>query len=100
MLGSSHKLIRAFATAKPFASKPVYIVAAKRTPIGANFGALSKFPAKDLGVAAVKAALESVNLPGTEVDEMVMGHVFQSGQGQNTARQVALAAGKPCLLSL
>lgn len=88
------KLLRHFfSTATTFAPKPVYIVAGKRTPIGANFGGLSKFAAKDLGVLAVKGALESIKLSGAEVDEVVFGHVYQSGQGQNTARQVSLAAG-------
>ena len=87
------KLLRHFSTATAFASKPVYIVAGKRTPIGANWGGLSKFSAKDLGVFAIKGALESIKLSGAEVDEVVFGHVYQSGQGQNTARQVSLAAG-------
>lgn len=87
------KLLRHFSTATAFASKPVYVVAGKRTPIGANFGGLSKFSAKELGVFAIKGALESIKLSGAEVDEVVFGHVYQSGQGQNTARQVSLAAG-------
>lgn len=30
-----------------------------------------------------------------EIDEVIMGHVIQGGQGQNTARQVAIKAGIP-----
>jgi acetyl-CoA C-acetyltransferase len=87
------KLLRYFSTATAFAPKPIYLVAGKRTPIGTAQGGLSKLSAKDLGVLAIRAALSSINLAGTEVDEVVLGHVYQSGQGQNTARQVSLAAG-------
>lgn len=87
------KSVRGFATATPFASSPVYIVAAKRTPIGGNFGGLSSLPSKQLGVLAIQAALSSIKLAGSAVDEVVFGHVYQSGQGQNTARQVSLSAG-------
>lgn len=80
-------------TATPFSASPVYIVAGKRTPIGTNFGNLSKFTAKDLGVFAAQAALASINLPGNQIDEVSLGHVYVSGQGQNTARQVSLGAG-------
>lgn len=92
------KTVRGFATATPFASSPIYIVAGKRTPIGGNFGGLSSLPAKQLGVHAIQAALSSINLSSSEINEVVFGHVYQSGQGQNTARQVSLSAG--CLNKL
>jgi acetyl-CoA C-acetyltransferase len=82
-----------FATATPFSSTPVYIVAGKRTPIGTNQGTLSKFSAKELGVFAAQAALASINLQGNQIDEVAMGHVYVSGQGQNTARLVSLGSG-------
>lgn len=84
-----------FSTATPFCSTPIYIVAGKRTPIGTNLGPLSALSAKDLGVVAVQGALASINLPGSEIQEACFGHVYVSGQGQNTARQVSMAAGKP-----
>lgn len=82
-----------FSTATPFCSTPIYIVAGKRTPIGTNLGPLSALSAKDLGVVAVQGALASINLPGSEIQEACFGHVYVSGQGQNTARQVSMAAG-------
>jgi acetyl-CoA C-acetyltransferase len=33
------------------------------------------------------------SLQGTQVDEVIMGHVIQAGQGQNTARQAMMRAG-------
>lgn len=73
----------------------VYIVAAKRTPIGSFGGALQSVPAPVLGAAAIKAALEQAGITPELVDEVIMGHVLQAGLGQNTARQAALAAGIP-----
>jgi len=35
------------------------------------------------------------DLPGMEVDEVLMGHVLQAGQGQNTGRQASIEAGIP-----
>ncbi len=73
----------------------VYIVAAKRTPIGSFGGALQSVPAPALGAVAIKAALEQAGITPELVDEVIMGHVLQAGLGQNTARQAALAAGIP-----
>ena len=57
-----------FSNAKNIFGKPTYIVAAKRTPIGAFLGKLSTFSAVDLGAIATKAALESIKLDGKNVD--------------------------------
>jgi acetyl-CoA C-acetyltransferase len=40
----------------------VYIVAARRTPIGCFLGKLSGFTGPQLGGFAIKGALESINL--------------------------------------
>ena len=37
----------------------------------------------------------SATAQAVTVDEVVMGHVLQAGQGQNTARQAMIAAGIP-----
>ncbi|CAE6931248.1 Belongs to the thiolase family [Vibrio sp. B1FLJ16] len=42
----------------------VYIVAAKRTPIGAFGGSLKDTPAGELAAVAIKGALQSANLDG------------------------------------
>lgn len=73
----------------------VYILSAKRTPIGSFGGALSKISAPVLGGIAIKAALESARISASQIDEVIMGHVLQAGLGQNTARQAAIAAGIP-----
>jgi len=71
----------------------VYIVAAKRTPIGSFLGKLSNFTAPQLGGFAIKGALESINLNPKEVDEVILGNVLGAGLGQAPARQASLSAG-------
>jgi acetyl-CoA C-acetyltransferase len=71
------------------------IVAAIRSPIGTFQGSLANVTAVQLGAAVIRAALERVDLQGTSIDEVIMGHVLTAGLGQNTARQAAHAAGLP-----
>ncbi|MGA8707187.1 MAG: acetyl-CoA C-acyltransferase [Steroidobacteraceae bacterium] len=72
-----------------------YIVAARRTPIGAFQGALAGATAPQLGAAAVRAALESAGIKGEQVDEVLLGCVLPAGLGQAPARQASLGAGVP-----
>ena len=76
-------------------NKKVVIVSAVRTPIGSFMGALSTVPAPMLGAAAIKGALEKINLDGNMVDEVLMGNVVQAGVGQAPARQASKHAGLP-----
>ena len=76
-------------------SKEVVIVSAVRTPIGSFMGSLSSLTATQLGSAAIKGALDSINLDPTLVQEVFMGNVVQAGVGQAPARQAALGAGIP-----
>jgi len=73
----------------------IYIVSARRTPIGAFLGSLSTLTAPKLGAAAITAALADTGLSGASVDRVYMGNVLQAGIGQAPARQAALAAGLP-----
>jgi acetyl-CoA C-acetyltransferase len=93
--------------------RAVYIVAAARTPIGKFGGALAGFTAADLGVIAVRAALERAfggslpaeRTPGAavaegcassvpwHVDEVIMGNARPAGTGPNPARQIAWRSG-------
>jgi acetyl-CoA C-acetyltransferase len=73
----------------------VVIVSAARTPVGAFSGALSSLPAHDLGKVAIKAALERAGVSAEQVSETIMGQILTAGQGQNPARQAAIAAGIP-----
>lgn len=74
-------------------NKRVVIVSAVRTPIGSFMGGLSTVPAPKLGAAAIKGALDRIQLDPNLVDEVFMGNVVQAGVGQAPARQAALFAG-------
>jgi acetyl-CoA C-acetyltransferase len=76
-------------------STEVFIVSAKRTPIGAFLGALAPMTAVQLGSAAIKAAIESAGVKAADLDEVIMGCVLPAGVGQAPARQAALGAGAP-----
>ncbi|KAF9101193.1 erg10, acetyl-CoA C-acetyltransferase [Mortierella sp. AM989] len=73
----------------------VYIAAVARTPIGSFNGSLASFSAVDLGVIAVKGALQKVDIKPEQIEEIYFGNVLSAGLGQNPARQVALGAGLP-----
>jgi acetyl-CoA C-acetyltransferase len=71
------------------------ILSGARTPVGKFLGALKDFRAVDLGIIAVRAAIERAGLDPQAINEVIMGNVVQAGTGQNPARQVALGAGIP-----
>lgn len=73
--------------------REVVIVGAQRTPIGDYLGSLKDLTAIDLGIIALKAALEKASLDAGQIEEVVAGNVFQAGLKGNPARQVALKAG-------
>lgn len=73
--------------------KEVYIVAAKRTPMGSFNGSLSGISATKLGSIAIKGALDSIGIDKNEVQEVFMGNVIQANLGQAPARQAAIFAG-------
>ncbi len=71
----------------------VVIVGAARTPVGSFNGALSALSAHELGAIAIKEAMARAKVEGGEVDEVILGQILSAGQGQNPARQAAMAAG-------
>lgn len=73
----------------------VYIVGAKRTPIGSYQGALSTLAAPQLGKVAIQSALGQAKVPADTVEQVLLGNVLPAGIGQAPARQAALAAGIP-----
>ncbi|EEX33423.1 MULTISPECIES: acetyl-CoA C-acyltransferase [Vibrio] len=75
--------------------KEIWIVAAKRTPMGRFQGMLSEYSSPKLGAVAIKAAMEEQSLSPDLVDEVYMGCVLPAGCGQAPARQAALGADLP-----
>ena len=77
------------------ASDDIVIVSAARTPVGSFNGAFGSVPAHVLGTTALKAAMERARLEPGDVDEVILGQILTAAQGQNPARQAAIAAGIP-----
>jgi len=75
--------------------KNVFIVAAKRTPIGGFVGSLSGLGATQLGKTAIEAVMNEVRLPANKVDAVYIGNVLSANLGQSPARQAAVFAGIP-----
>jgi len=75
--------------------KEVFIVDGVRTAIGSFGGALADFSAVELGKVVTKSLLERTKVPAGEIDEVLMGCIYQAGQGQGVARQVAVGSGIP-----
>ncbi|WP_349363191.1 MAG: acetyl-CoA C-acetyltransferase [Roseitalea porphyridii] len=75
--------------------EPIVIASAARTPVGAFNGAFATVPAHELGATAIKGALERAGVDPADVDEVIMGQILSAGEGQNPARQAAMAAGCP-----
>ena len=73
----------------------VVIVAGARTAVGAFNGAFASLPAHQLGKVAIEAALQRAKVEAGEVSEVILGQVLTAAQGQNPARQAAIAAGIP-----
>lgn len=73
--------------------KPVYIVSAKRTPIGGLLGNLSHLSATQLGAIAIRNAYEHIGLDPAAIDSVYMGNVLSANLGQAPARQAAIFAG-------
>ncbi len=73
----------------------VYIVAARRTPIGKYGKSLKSIRSNQLGAISIKGVLTQSRVDPFEVDEVIMGNTIQAGNGQNLAGQCASLAGLP-----
>ena len=69
------------------------ILSAVRTPTGRFLGALKSLRATELGALVVREAVARAGIDAGAVDECILGHVIQAGNGQNPARQAALRGG-------
>jgi len=75
--------------------KKVYIISAKRTPIGKMFGSLSHFTPADLAALVIKNILTETGVHPDQIDEVIGGNVLSAGHGQGIMRQAAVKAGIP-----
>ena len=73
----------------------VYIVAAKRTPIGSFLGSLSKLSPSHLAGEVIKNILAETEVDPNNLDEVIIGNVLSAGHAQGVGRQYAVKGGVP-----
>ncbi len=73
----------------------IVIASAARTAVGAFNGGLAGLAAHQLGEVAIVEALRRAQVEPREVSEVILGQILSAGEGQNPARQAAVAAGIP-----
>jgi acetyl-CoA C-acetyltransferase len=71
------------------------IVEGARTPIGKFLGSFAETPAVQLGELAATEAMRRSNIEPGQIDQTIIGHARQAGNGPNTGRQVSVRAGVP-----
>lgn len=75
--------------------RKVYVIAAKRTPIGKFGKSLLSMGAPQLGALVIKHLVQETRLPVQSIEEVIMGNVIQAGVGQNPGGQASTLAGLP-----
>lgn len=75
--------------------REVVVVGAARTPIGDFLGALKDVSPVDLGVTAIKRAMDQAGVAPGMVFELACGMALKQGQKGNPARQMQLKCGMP-----
>ena len=76
-------------------SKKIVLAGACRTAIGKMGGALVNVSTPELATAVVKETMKRAGIAPEQVDEVILGCVYQAGIGQNVARQASVYAGIP-----
>ncbi len=73
----------------------VYILDAKRSPIGSFLGSLKKEHPADIGAQVLASMIEKNNIDVNCIDEVIIGNVLPAGLGQGIGRQVSIKSGIP-----
>jgi acetyl-CoA C-acetyltransferase len=71
------------------------IIEGARTPVARFLGSFADTPAVELGVLAATEAMRRAEVDAELVDQTIIGHARQAGNGPNTGRQVSVRAGVP-----
>jgi acetyl-CoA C-acetyltransferase len=75
------------------------ILEGARTPIGRFLGSFAEVSAVELGVLAAGEAMRRSGVEPDQIDQAILGHARQAGNGPNTGRQVSVRAGVPVEVS-
>jgi acetyl-CoA C-acetyltransferase len=71
------------------------ILEGARTPVGKFLGSFADVPAVELGTIAAREAMRRAGVEPVDIDQTILGHARQAGNGPNTGRQVSVRAGVP-----
>src|SRR6056297_2534385 len=75
--------------------KKVFIVGAKRSPIGAFLGTLKNVHPREMGSQVLKALLDETKVPVDKISEVIVGNILPANLGQGIARQISITSGIP-----
>ena len=75
--------------------KDVVLCSAVRTPLGNFGGTLRNFKVYDLGAMVIRETVKRAGMSAEMVDEVIVAHCRQAGNGPNPARTAAVRAGIP-----
>lgn len=75
--------------------KKAVILSGVRTPVGRYLGALKEVPAYDLGALVLNEGVKRAGLDPAQIDQVILGQSYQSGEYVNMARMSLLKAGWP-----
>src|SRR3989442_14694610 len=75
------------------------IIEGARPPIGRFLGSFADTPAVELGTLAAQEAMRRAHIAPEQIDQTILGHARQAGNGPNTGRQVSVRAGIPTAVS-
>ena len=71
------------------------VISATRTATGTFGGVLREVGVRPLGSTVIEAVLARGKTDPGDVDEVILGTIYQAGLGPNVARQAAIGAGIP-----
>lgn len=71
----------------------VYVIGAKRTPVGSFLGSLSSLHPKVYGAKVVETLIHELHLQKDDINELIVGNVLPAGLGHGLARQISRTAG-------
>jgi acetyl-CoA C-acetyltransferase len=73
----------------------IAVVSAVRTPIGGYLGSLRDIPAYDMVAIILNEVIKRADVKPEEVEDVIFGQCYQSGEYVNVARRGLLQAGWP-----
>jgi acetyl-CoA C-acetyltransferase len=75
--------------------KKVYVIGAKRSPIGSFMGSLSQMHPALFASQVLMKLLEDSKVNPNDIDEVLVGNILPAGLKQGVARQTSILAGIP-----